>query len=284
MAEANQIRTIPDNPLITIEAGKSERDYWKDLWLYRELFYFLAWRDILIRYKQTAIGFTWALIRPLLIMLIFTVVFSKFAKFSSDNVPYPLLVLAGLLPWLFFANAFAEASNSLISDAKMISKVYFPRLIVPASAVIVSFTDFLISGAILVGLMFWYRFIPDWHIIILPFFILVAFAAAMGAGLWMAALNVKYRDFRYVVPFVVQLGLYVSPVGFSSAIVGSQWRWVYSLNPMVGVIDGFRWAILGSNAEPYWIGLVVSLVLISMLLVTGVVYFRRVEKDLADII
>jgi lipopolysaccharide transport system permease protein len=271
-------------PLITIEAGKTERHYWKDLWRYRELFYFLAWRDILVRYKQTAIGFAWALIRPFLTMVVFTVVFSKLAKLPSDNVPYPILVFAALLPWQFFANAFTEAGNSLISDANMISKVYFPRLVVPASAVIVSFTDFLISGIILVGLMFWYAFTPDWHILTLPLFILVAFAAAMGAGLWMAALNVKYRDFRYIVPFIVQFGLYVSPVGFSSAIVPEQWRWLYSLNPMVGVIDGFRWAILGSNAQLYWPGFLFSLALLGLLMVTGVLYFRKTERSFADVI
>jgi lipopolysaccharide transport system permease protein len=284
MNESVPERTFPEMPLITIEAGKTERHYWKDLWRYRELFYFLAWRDILVRYKQTAIGFAWALIRPFLTMVVFTVVFSKLAKLPSDNVPYPILVFAALLPWQFFANAFTEAGNSLISDANMISKVYFPRLVVPASAVIVSFTDFLISGIILVGLMFWYAFTPDWHILTLPLFILVAFAAAMGAGLWMAALNVKYRDFRYIVPFIVQFGLYVSPVGFSSAIVPEQWRWLYSLNPMVGVIDGFRWAILGSNAQLYWPGFLFSLALLGLLMVTGVLYFRKTERSFADVI
>lgn len=244
--------------ILVIEAGRSDRQYWKDLWRYRELFYFLAWRDILVRYKQTTIGFAWALIRPLLTMIVFTLVFSKLAKLPSD-VPYPILVFAALLPWQFFANAFTEAGNSLISNANMISKVYFPRLVVPISAVIVSFVDFLISGVILVGLMAWYGFSPDWRILTLPLFILVAIAAAVGAGLWIAALNVKYRDFRYIVPFVVQLGLYVSPVGFSSAIVPEQWRLLYSLNPMVGVIDGFRWAILGGNTQIYWPGFLLSL-------------------------
>ena len=269
---------------LVIEAGRAEHHYWKDLWRYRELFYFLAWRDILVRYKQTVIGLAWALIRPFLTMVIFVVVFSKLTKLPSEGVPYPILVFAALLPWQFFANAFAEAGNSLISNANMISKVYFPRLVVPASAVIVSFVDFLISGIILVGLMLWYGFAPDWRIITLPLFIFIAFAAAMGAGLWIAALNVKYRDFRYIIPFVVQFGLYVSPVGFSSTIVPEQWRLLYSINPMVGVIDGFRWAILGGNTQLYWPGFLLSLFLVLVILITGIYYFRKTEKSFADVI
>ena len=269
---------------LIIEAGRTERHYWRDLWRYRELFYFLAWRDILVRYKQTAIGLAWTLIRPLLTMIIFVFVFGKLAKLPSNDVPYPILVFAALLPWQFFANAFIEAGNSLIGNANMISKVYFPRLVVPASAVIVSFVDFLISGIILVGLMLWYGLAPDWRILTLPLFILIAFAAAMGAGLWTAALNVKYRDFRYIIPFVVQFGLYVSPVGFSSTIVPEQWRLLYSINPMVGVIDGFRWAILGGNTQFYWPGFLLSILLVLVILITGIVYFRKTEKTFADII
>lgn len=270
--------------VLIIEAGHSERHYWRDLWCYRELFYFLAWRDILVRYKQTVIGLAWSLLRPFLTMLVFTLVFSKLAKLPSGNVPYPILVFAALLPWQFFANAFSEAGNSLINNANMISKVYFPRLVVPTSAVIVSFIDFLISGAILVGLMVWYGYAPDWHIIMLPVFTLIAFAAAMGAGLWMAALNVKYRDFRYIIPFVVQFGLYVSPVGFSSAIVPEEWRLLYSLNPMVGVIDGFRWSIMGGEAPLYWPGFILSMGLVTVMLVTGIIYFRKTERRFADLI
>ena len=270
--------------LLVIEAGRAERHYWKDLWRYHELFYFLAWRDILVRYKQTVIGLAWALIRPFLTMVVFVVVFSKLAKLPSEGVPYPILVFAALLPWQFFSSAFSSAGDSLISNAGMISKVYFPRLVIPTSAVIVSFVDFLISGIILVGLMLWYGFAPDWRIITLPFFIFIAFAAAMGAGLWIAALNVKYRDMRYIIPFVVQFGLYVSPVGFSSAIVPEQWRLLYSLNPMVGVIDGFRWAILGGNTQLYWPGFLLSLFLVLVILVTGIVYFRKTEKTFADVI
>jgi lipopolysaccharide transport system permease protein len=271
-------------PTLVIEAGRTERHYWRDLWRYRELFYFLAWRDILVRYKQTIIGLAWALIRPFLTMVVFVFVFSKLAKLPAEGAPYPILVFAALLPWQFFANAFTEAGNSLISNANMISKVYFPRLVVPASAVIVSFVDFLISGVILVGLMIWYGFTPDWRILTLPLFIFIAFAAAMGTGLWTAALNVKYRDFRYIIPFVVQFGLYVSPVGFSSSIVPEQWRLLYSLNPMVGVIDGFRWAILGGNTQLYWPGFLLSLFLVLIILFTGIIYFRNTEKTFADVI
>jgi lipopolysaccharide transport system permease protein len=269
---------------LVIEAGRTERQYWKDLWRYRELFYFLAWRDILVRYKQTAIGIAWALIRPFLTMVIFTVVFGTLAKLPAEGAPYPILVFAAMLPWQFFANALSECSNSLITNANLISKVYFPRLIVPTSAVIVSFVDFLVSGMILLGLMAWYDFVPSWRILTLPLFIMIAFAAAIGGGLWLSALNVKYRDFRYIVPFIVQFGLYVSPVGFSSSIVPEQWRLIYSLNPMVGVIDGFRWAILGGEAKLYWAGFTLSVGLVMLLFVSGIWYFRKMERSFADVI
>lgn len=274
----------PGQTELIIEAGRAEKQYWRDLWRYRELFYFLAWRDILVRYKQTAIGLAWALIRPLLTTIVFTFVFSNVAKLPSEGVPYPILVFAGMLPWQFFSNALAECSNSLIGNANLISKVYFPRLIVPASAVIVSFVDFLISGMILLGMMIWYNFVPDWHLFTLPIFVLIAFAAAMGAGLWLAALNVKYRDFRYIVPFIVQFGLYVSPVGFSSNVVPQQWRLLYSLNPMVGVIDGFRWAILRGNSQIDWQGFSLSMALVLLLFVSGIWYFRKTERTFADVI
>ena len=273
-----------DQATLVLEAGRAERHYWRDLWRYRELFFFLAWRDILVRYKQTVIGIVWALGRPLITMLVFTLVFSKLAKLPSGGVPYPILVFAALLPWQFFSSAFSGAGDSLVSNAGMISKVYFPRLVIPTSAVIVSFVDFLISGIILVGLMIWYGFAPNLRMFALPLFIFVAFAAAMGAGLWIAALNVKYRDFRIVVPFIVQFGLYVSPVGFSSSIVPEQWRLLYSINPMVGVIDGFRWAILGGNTQLYWPGFLLSLALVLMILFTGTIYFRKTEKTFADVI
>lgn len=270
---------------LIIEAGRTERQYWQDIWRYRELFYFLAWRDILVRYKQTAIGIAWALIRPFLTMVVFTVVFGKLAKLdTAGGPPYPILVFSAMLPWQFFSSALSECSNSLISNANLISKVYFPRLVVPASAVIVSFVDFMISGIILLALMAWYNFVPSWRILTLPLFILIAFAASMGAGLWLAALNVKYRDFRYIVPFIVQFGLYISPVGFSSSIVPEKWRSLYSLNPMVGVIDGFRWAILGGEAKLYWPGFTISVGLVVLLFASGVWYFRKMERTFADVI
>ncbi len=269
---------------LVIEAGRAERQYWKDLWRYRELFYFLAWRDILVRYKQTAIGIAWALIRPFLTMIVFTVVFGTVAKLPSEGVPYPILVFAALLPWQFFANSLSECSTSLITNSNLISKVYFPRLIVPTSAVVVSFVDFMISGIILLGLMAWYNFVPSWRILTLPVFILVAFAAALGAGLWLAALNVQYRDFRFIVPFIVQFGLYISPVGFSSSVIPEKWRLLYSLNPMVGVIDGFRWAILGGGAQLDLPGFILSLGLVSLLLISGIGYFRKMERTFADVI
>ncbi len=270
---------------LIIRAGYSRRQYWRDLWRYRDLFYFLAWRDILVRYKQTALGVIWALLRPFLTMVVLTIVFGNIAKLPSEGgAPYPILVFSAMLPWQFFANSLTGASNSLISNANLISKVYFPRLIVPTSAVIVSFVDFMISATILLGLMAWYNFVPSWHVITLPFFILIAFAASMGMGLWLATLNVQYRDFRYIVPFIVQFGLYISPVGFSSSVVPEQWRWIYSLNPMVGVIDGFRWAILGDGVAMHWTGFIVSTCLVFGLLAYSVRYFRAYEKSFADVI
>lgn len=269
---------------ITIEAGRTESHYWKDIWQYRELFYFLAWRDLLVRYKQTVIGVSWAILRPLLTMLALTLVFGKIAKMPSEGVPYPLLVFAALLPWQFFASSFAEAGNSLLNKSGMISKIYFPRFTIPASSIIVSFVDFLISLLLLVLLMLWYGYIPGIRILVLPLFVLLVIAASLGSGLWVSALNVKYRDFRYVIPFVVQFGLYVSPVGFSSNVIPDSWRFVYSLNPMVGVIDGFRWAILGGDNQLYIPGLVASIVFVLIIFVTGYRYFRKSEKAFADVI
>jgi lipopolysaccharide transport system permease protein len=269
---------------IIIEPGRSIRHYWKDLWDYRELFYFLAWRDIAVRYKQTVIGVAWSVIRPVLTMAVFVVVFGKLAKLPSDGVPYPILVFAAMLPWQFFANALTESGNSLVGNSNLISKVYFPRLAIPSSAVIVSFVDFLISLVLLVGLMAWYRFAPGWRVLTLPLFTLIALGTAMGAGLWFASLNVKYRDFRFIIPFVVQFGVYVSPVGFSSSIVPQQWRFVYSINPLVGVIDGFRWAIIGGGTELYLPGFALSLITVTLLLSTGLWYFRKTERTFADVI
>ena len=267
-----------------IEPGMGIKHYWRDLWRYRELFYFLAWRDILVRYKQTSIGIAWSVLRPFLTMIAFTLVFSKLAKLPSDGVPYPILVFAALLPWQFFANSLSEASNSLIDNSNLLTKVYFPRLIVPTSSVIVSMVDFCISLGILALLMLWYGFAPDWRILALPLFFLLAFLASFGCSLWLSALNVKYRDFRYVVPFIVQFGLYISPVGFSSAIVPEKWRLLYSLNPMVGVIDGFRWGLLGGKAQIYWNGMFVSTLVALVIFFFGLRYFRNMERNFADVI
>jgi lipopolysaccharide transport system permease protein len=270
---------------LIIEAGRAERHYWRDLWTYRELFRVLAWRDVSVRYKQTVIGATWALIRPFLTMVVFTVIFGKLAGLPSDGAaPYALMVFAGMLPWAFFSTALADASGSLIGNASLISKVYFPRLIVPTAAVLVAFVDFLISFVILVGLMVWYRFAPGWEFLLLPVFVAVAFLASLGPGLWITALNVKYRDFRYVIPFVVQLGLYVSPVGFSSSVIPQQWRLLYSLNPMVGVIDGFRWCVLGRESPLYLPGFWLSIAITAFFLWLGIRQFRKMEKSFADLI
>jgi lipopolysaccharide transport system permease protein len=275
-------------PVLIIEAGRTEKHYWRDLWRYRELFGFLAWRDILVRYKQTVVGVAWALIQPLMTMIVFTVLFGKLAGFPSGGVPYPLLVFAAMLPWQFFANSLNGASNSLIGNAGLISKVYFPRLIVPASAVVVALVDFAINLGFLAALMVWYQYVPTWRILLLPVFTLVAFAAALGVGLWITALTVKYRDFKYVLPFIVQFGLYVSPVGFSSSLVREKFGEVafmfYSLNPMVGVIDGFRWAILAGDTQPYWPAFALSIILVAVLLASGLWFFRKTERTFADII
>jgi lipopolysaccharide transport system permease protein len=258
--------------------------YWKDIWRYRELFFFLAWRDILVRYKQTAIGIAWSVLRPLATMLVFTIVFGKLAGLTSNGVPYPIMVFAAMLPWQFFANSLSESSNSLIDNANLLTKVYFPRLIVPAGSVIVGLVDFFISLIILFGIMAWYHFVPDIRMLLLPFFLALAFLASFGAGLWLSALNVQYRDFRHVVPFLVQFGLYISPVGFSSAIVPEKWRLLYFLNPMVGVIDGFRWAILGDVFPVYWPGLALSASLTLLIFIGGLFYFRNMERSFADVI
>lgn len=269
---------------IVIEAGKAEAYYWRDIWDYRELLWFLAWRDILVRYKQTIIGIAWSVIRPLLTMIVFTIVFGKLAQLPSNGVPYPILVFTALLPWQFFSNALSDSSNSLVSNAGMISKVYFPRLIVPSSSIVVSFVDFFITMFLLFGLMVWFEVWPTWRMIIIPGLLALTVAIALGAGLWFAALNTKYRDFRYIVPFLIQFGLYVSPVGFSSDIVSEDWRLLYSANPMVAVIDGFRWAIIGSDVQIYWPGFTLSCALTIFILSTGILYFRKTERTFADII
>jgi len=269
-------------PELIIEPGRTEKNYWRDLWLFRELFYILSWRDIKVRYKQTVIGAVWSVLRPLLTMIIFTVIFGRVAKLPTEGTaPYAIMVYAAMLPWQFFANALSEASNSLVGNTNLITKIYFPRMIIPASSVIVSFVDFAISFGLMLILFVWYHFLPPLQIIFLPLFIILAFLASFGISLYITALNVKYRDFRYIIPFIVQFGLYVSPVGFSSSVIPAKWRLLYSLNPMVGIIDGFRWSILGEQ-KMYWAGFLVSCVVIALFCYIGVRYFRKTEKTFAD--
>jgi lipopolysaccharide transport system permease protein len=273
---------------LVIEADHAESAYWSDLWRYRELFFFLSWRDILVRYKQTTIGILWALIRPVLIILIGTVVFSRMGAMSSGGIPYPVLVCAATLPWQFFSTALSEASNSLIMNANMLSKIYFPRIIVPASAVIVSFGDLLISLPILIALMAWFHVMPTWRFCVLPLFTALALFAALGVGFGLSALNVKYRDFRYVIPFVVQFGIFVSPVFFTSDKFhekhGETIYQLYCLNPMVGVINGFRWAIGGASVVMDWSSVATSILVTTLVMVIGLRYFRATEETFADII
>lgn len=266
---------------IIIKPGASEKNYFNDLWRFRELFYILSWRDIKVRYKQTVIGAAWSVIRPLLTTIVFTVIFSKVAKLENPgSAPYALMVFAGMLPWQFFSNALSEASNSLIGNANLISKVYFPRMIIPASSVITSLVDFGISFILLLLMMVWFQFLPPLQILFLPFFIILAFITAFGTGLYLTAVNVKYRDFRYIIPFIVQIGLYITPVGFSSSVITEKYRLLFSLNPMVGVIDGFRWCLLG---EPFHLqSLLLSATVSLLFLWLGVWYFRKVEKTFAD--
>jgi lipopolysaccharide transport system permease protein len=275
----------PSSPhQLVIEAGRTERQYWRDLWRYRELFYFLAWRDLLVRYKQTVVGVIWSLIRPVLTMLVLTVVFGRLGKMPSGGVPYPLLVFCGMLPWEFFSTAIFESGNSLVNNSNLISKVYFPRLVVPTSSVITSFVDLMVSAVFILVLMIGYSFAPSSTIWLMPLFLLMAFAASLGAGLWVSALMVKYRDFRIIVPFVIQFGLYLSPVGFTSSVIPAKWRLLYSMNPMVGVIDGFRWSILGGPESLYWPGFVMSLAMVFLLVWSGIWYFRKTERTFADVI
>ncbi len=268
-----------------IEPNKKLDKVIGELWQYRDLFYFLAWRDFKVRYKQTVIGALWAFLRPLLTMIVFTIIFGKIAGLPSQgDTPYAILVFVAMLPWYFFSGSFQEGSNALIANANMISKVYFPRIIVPISSLFVNLIDFMISFLILLLLMVFYQFTPSINIIALPLFLMLVAMFTIGMTLWMSALNVKYRDIRYIVPFVVQFGLYISPVGFSSEVVANQWRFLYSLNPLVGVIDGFRWCILGENTVFYWPGFIISVVLTLLLLVSGYIFFSKTERLFADII
>jgi lipopolysaccharide transport system permease protein len=285
MSSINKQASTAVPSVLVLEAGRAERHYWRDLWAYRELFVILAWRDVSVRYKQTVIGVAWAVVRPLLTMVVFTVVFQRIAKLPSEaSSPYPIMVFAGMLPWFLFSTILGEASNSIISNSNLVGKIYFPRIIIPTSSAVVAMVDFGINLLMMFLLMIWYGFAPSWHIVLLPGFVALAVLASLGPALFITALNVKYRDFRYIIPFIVQFGLYVSPVGFSSAVVPAQWRLWYSLNPVVAVIDGFRWCLLGGESTLYVPGFLLSLGVVVFFLWFGVAYFRRTERSFADLI
>jgi lipopolysaccharide transport system permease protein len=279
--------TLPDaSPQrLILEAGRADVQYWRDIWRYRDLFLILAWRDVSVHYKQTIIGVAWAVLRPSITMVVFTLVFGRLAKLPSDGgMPYALLVFAGMLPWYLFSSILSEASSSILSNANLLTKVYFPRLIMPMATMIVALIDFLVSLVILAALMLWYGVVPGWQLLLLPLFVVQALLASIGPALWIATLNVKYRDFRYAIPFLLQLGLYVSPVGFSSAVVPEEWRLLYSLNPVVAVIDGFRWCLLGGDSPLYVPGFFIGLSAAALFLWWGITRFRRAEREFADLV
>jgi lipopolysaccharide transport system permease protein len=271
-------------PLIRIQPSRG----WvglrlEELWAYRELLYFLIWRDIKVRYKQTALGATWAIIQPVMTMIVFTVVFGNLAKLDSDGVPYTIFTYAALLPWTLFSNGLTSASNSLVAGQNLITKVYFPRLVLPISSVVAGLVDFAIASVILAGMLVYYEIVPTWNVVFLPLFILLALVTALGVGLWLAALNVRFRDVRYVVPFIVQFWLFATPIAYSSTLLSDGWRTVAGINPMVGVVEGFRWALIGTDTGPGPM-VIVSTVTSLVILVAGAMYFRRLEKSFADIV
>ena len=270
---------------LILEAGRADRQYWQDVWRYRELLYILAWRDVAVRYKQTVVGIAWAFLRPFLTTVVFTIVFGQIAKLpTSGGTPYAIIVIGGLLPWTLFSSIFGEASGSVLSNSNLISKVYFPRMIVPLGTVLVVLIDFAVSLSILAGLMTWYGIVPGWQMLLLPVFVLLALLASLGPALWAAAIIVKYRDFRFVIPFVIQFGLFVSPVGFQSTVIPERWRLLYNLNPMVGIIDGFRWCIIGGESPVDLQAFALSFVVVFVLLWWGIRTFRRIERGFADLI
>lgn len=269
--------------ILTIESGRSEKNYWLDLWHFRELAGFLTWRDIKVRYKQAAIGVAWVVLQPLIQTVLLTLVFSKLAKMPDGGLPYPMIVISGLLPWQFFSSAFSASSNSLIGNSNLISKVYFPRLILPISTVLVSLFDFIIIQALALVLSAYYGVPMSWRLVILPLFVLHTIVISLGAGFWITALTVKYRDFRFITPFIVQVGVFVTPIGFRSDVFPG-WRSLLSLNPLTSVVDGFRWCMLGGNTAVDLQGLIISISISVILMVSGIWYFRRTESSLADII
>ncbi|HEY8164294.1 MAG TPA: ABC transporter permease [Gemmatimonadaceae bacterium] len=271
-------------PTFYIEpAGKRTYLDIREIWQFRDLLYFLIWRDIKVRYKQTALGAAWAVLQPLFMMVVFSLFFGRLAKVPSDGIPYPLFCLAGLLPWQLFAHALAESSNSLVANERLITKVYFPRLVVPIAAVLGGLVDFAIAFVLLLIMLIYYRVSPSWSLVTLPLFLLLAIATALAVGLWFSALNVKYRDVRYTIAFLVQLWLFATPIAYPSSIVPERWRPLYGLNPMAGVVEGFRWALLGQKAPPLALILVSSAV-VALILFGGLYYFRQMEQQFADIV
>jgi lipopolysaccharide transport system permease protein len=274
----------PGQPILRIEPPRG----WvslrlKELWHYRELLFFLAWRDVKVRYKQTGLGVAWAMLQPLLGMLVFTIFFGRLAKVPSDGIPYPLFSYSALLAWQLFAYSITESSNSVVGNERLITKVYFPRLVIPMASILAGLVDFGIAFILVIGMMFYYRVHPGWGILSLPVFIVFELATALGVGLWLSALNVQYRDVRYTVPFLVQFWMFASPVVYSSTLVPARWRPLYGLNPMAGVVEGFRWALLGKQPSPGAMFAVSSLV-VAALLVSGLYYFRRMERNFADVV
>ncbi len=286
--KSEEVVTPPASPPpafdVVVGAGKDDGRYWRDLFRYHELLLTLAWRDVAIRYKQTAVGVAWVVGRPLLTVAALTVVFGKFAGLSSGGAPYALMVMAAVLPWQLFSNSLTSASTSLVGNAGLISKVYFPRMIIPLSTLLSQLPDFALTALMVVPLLVWYGAAPGWPVLLAPAFVLLALGFALGCGLWLGALNVRYRDVNHIAPFLVTLGLYISPVGYSTSLVPERWRAVYALNPMVGIIDGFRWCLLGEAADPYWPGVALSVATTAVLLVAGAWYFRRTERTFADVI
>jgi lipopolysaccharide transport system permease protein len=275
----------PSEREVVLERGRAETNYWRDIWQYRELFLILAWRDVSVRYKQTLIGFAWALIRPFLTMVVFTIVFGRLAKLpSTGDAPYAVMVFAGMLPWFLFSGILTEASTSLVTNANLIGKIYFPRLVIPGATAVVTLVDFGVNLLMLILVLAWYRYPPSWHVVFLPLAVVFAVLASFGPALLVTALNVKYRDFRYVIPFVVQFGLYISPVGFSTDLVPAQWRPLYGLNPVVGIIDVFRWCLVGGASDVSAPLLMVNLGVVAFLLWYGLRYFRRTERTFADLV
>lgn len=271
-------------PLVDIQAGRTDRGYLRDVWRMRHLIWLFAWREIVLRYKQTTAGVLWVVLRPLATMAVFAVVFGKFLKVPSGDLPYALLILSGLVPWQFAANSFSGASESLFNHIGVISKVYFPRVIAPISAFVANLVDLAVCLLLLAAFMLFYGIVPDVKVLALPLFIVAIVPAAAGLGLWFAAVSAKYRDFRNVVPFVVLFSLYASPIAFPTSVVPESWRFWYWLNPLVGVIEGTRWALFAGKSELYWAGMLASLALSFVLLVGGYAYFRRVERSIVDVI